>query len=226
MKSGFVAKSKWSTHTGMAGNYRVASELLLRGLNPFFPAVDDGVDLVVDGIVKVQVKSAHAMRRPDDFQCQTGYNFSLARGPKALGGGIATRSTPRIFSGKVDFVVLWGIGQNRFWIVPAHLLDDRMTIYLGPEGRFIPVDAIRIRQMLDAGNDQRTIAAALGVSEMTISRRIRKVLSEPGPVVAELIKIRECEGRWDHIQEAIRALTQADDIVRNRADQEIVKEIL
>ncbi len=209
MKCGFVAKSWKSGMTGMAGNMRVASELLLRGLNVSIPLVDTGVDLEVEGVVKLQVKSAHVMKRPSE-NCPPGYNFCLGRGPKALGGGKATISTPRIFSEKVHFVVLWGIEQSRFWIVPAEKLDGRMTIYLGPEGRWIATDAEKIKQMLESGMTQRDISLALGVSEMTISRRVNKIFTSPSETIADLISIRECEGRWDHIHSFVQMMKETN----------------
>lgn len=207
MFSGFVAKAARSTSIGMAGNLRVASELLLRGLEVSLPVVDSGIDLYVEGIAKIQVKSAHAMHFASSHR-QAAYNFNLARGPKALGGGIATKSMPRIFSDKCDFVVCWGIDQNRFWIVPAEKLDNRMTIYLGPEGRWIATDAEKIKQMMESGMTQRDIAVSLGISEMTVSRRVNKIFASPSDTIADLISIRECEGRWDNIQSFVEMMKE------------------
>lgn len=205
-----IDRSWKSGMTGMAGNLRVASELLLRELNVSLPCVDTGVDLEVEGLVRLQVKAAHAMKRPDGYGGQVGYTFTLHkfRQNKTKGAYTVTRK----FSDKCHFVVLWGIEQNRFWIVPADLLDGRMTIYVGPEGRWIATDAVKIKAMLDAGHTQRDIAHALGVSEMTMSRRIRKVLTEPCEVIANLIRIRECEGRWDYIQTYLNTVRDVDTV--------------
>lgn len=203
-----ISKCWKSGMTGMGGNYRVASELLLRDLNVSFPAVDTGVDLEVEGIVRVQVKSAHAMKRPADYKSGMGYNFSLMRGPRALGGGQSIRSEKRVFSKTCDFVVLFGIEQGRFWIVPAMMLDGRASIYLGTDSRWIATDEARIQAMLESGMTQRDIANELGVSEMTLSRRARGIMSQPGEVVAELNRIRDCEGRWDLIQSCINTMRE------------------
>lgn len=210
MKCGFKDKAWQSGTTGMAGNLRVASELMLRGFSVSVPYVDNGVDLYVNGLLRIQVKSAHVYKRG---QGQPSYVFALGRGPKARGGGIATKSTPRIFSEQCHFVVLWGIEQHRFWVVPANLLDGRMTIYLGPEGRWIATDAERIKVMLESGMTQRDIAKELGVSEMTVSRRVNKMFTKPCDTIAALMRIRECEGRWDYIRQYLDTMNEADRVV-------------
>lgn len=209
MNNGFGRHGITSTRTGMAGNLRVASELLLRGFDVSIPYVDTGVDLYVSGCVRIQVKSAHLMTRQYSTGQQPTFNFFLAKGPAALGGGLSTKSVARIFSAKCDFVVLWGIEQNRFWIVPAALLDNRMSIALGPDIRWVPIDADQLKAKVEAGMTQREIAAELGVCEMTISRRMNQQFIKPSTVIAAMQRIKETEGRWDLLQDYIGTMNEA-----------------
>jgi ribosomal protein L13 len=53
---------------GKAGEHSVAAQLLLRGHNPFFPAVDIGADLVIESGIKIQVKTAHLRFQKSCYQ--------------------------------------------------------------------------------------------------------------------------------------------------------------
>ncbi len=115
--------------------YAVASHLCLRGYIPLEPSVDFGVDLMLDNGLRLQVKVAH-LTYPDRMPKQKG-NFGI-RGGSILGGyrggaygfnlrrGVWDRSSNRwkrnesgTYHGVADFFVLWGIDENRFWIVPT-----------------------------------------------------------------------------------------------------------
>lgn len=213
MKPCFGQHKGLSTIIGMAGNLRVASELMLRGFDVSSPYVDSGIDLYVNGIVRIQVKTAHIFTKQFSTGQQPCYNFFLARGPKAKGKGISTKSERRKFSDKCDFVILFGIEQNRFWIVPAALLDNRMSISLGPDVRWYDIDGDQINSMLAEGKDQRTIAHDLRVSEMTISRRIHKLFTVPSETVAMMKQIKDSEGKWDQIQSYLDTMREADDAI-------------
>jgi hypothetical protein len=123
---------------GQAGNYRVASELLLRGYNVYFPAADTGVDILVEGCVRVQVKSAHLTRTnhsPDNWRAHYSslaslYGFRLS-GMRHMKGTRTVKATPRDFTKECDFLVLWGIEENRFWVIPSALITRRCTVVLG-----------------------------------------------------------------------------------------------
>lgn len=213
-----------TTAQGMAGNFRVASELLLRGFRVYMPAVDSGVDLLVNECVRVQVKSAHVKAVPRYAGAQPSYGFWLARGPKGLGGGRSTKTVARIFSKTCDFVVLWGIEQGRFWIVPAALLDNRYSVTVGPDMRWIPIDTSRVRQLHAEGMIQGDIAKELGVSEMTVSRRRRGMYSNEPDANVLIHRIKACEGRWENIQDVVDTLTEACEdlsVKLNEAEKEL-----
>lgn len=199
---------------GMAGNYRVASELMLRGLNVYFPAIDIGVDLLVEGCVRVQVKSAHiSTHHRYDKSGRPVYGFRLTQ--THFLGSRGVRSSARDFSKDCDFVVLWGIEQNRFWIVPAALLNDRFSIVLGQEDRWVQSDVDAIRQMHAEGKTSEEIGQKLGMSTMTVWRRTQGMyVDSPNPLIH---RIKNCEGRWDLIESCLDTLTEATQQVASEA---------
>ena len=47
---------------GLAGEFRVMSELLLRDFNPAKSYLENGADIILDNGLKLEVKSAHKTR--------------------------------------------------------------------------------------------------------------------------------------------------------------------
>jgi len=112
---------------GQAGVYRIASLLCMRGLNPYFPAVDVGADLIVDSC-KIQVKCAHL--RLNSVYPNGAYWFKLSF-PTVKQGKRVWKN--RAFSDSCDFVVFWGIEHDKFWIVPSSKLDTKQCLTLCPD---------------------------------------------------------------------------------------------
>lgn len=111
----------WTHKQGQAGVYQVASQLLLRGVNVFFPAVDLGADLITDSGVRVQVKITHHSARMSSAYPAGAYWFhfmktGIRRGKRT----VAVRN----LAADCDVVVLWGIEDDKFWVVPACELAD------------------------------------------------------------------------------------------------------
>jgi len=118
---------------GQAAVYRVASELLLREIPVALPVVDDrGVDIIALPSVRIQVKSAY-LRHHHRVYPQGAYWFKFVQGPIVSGNHTIKRRGPRRFSAQCDFVVLVGIDQGRFWIVPAYVLDGKSLCVVGPD---------------------------------------------------------------------------------------------
>jgi hypothetical protein len=113
---------------GQAGVYRVASELMLRGAGVYLPACDrEGIDLITNAGARVQVKTAR-LGRCRQLEKRRGYHFRFScsqRGRKHDYVRIA-----RKYSEEVDFIVIWGIDEDRFWIVPAAIFDNRQCLIL------------------------------------------------------------------------------------------------
>ena len=204
-----IAERNRNRLTGQAGVYRVAAALLLRGFIPHFPSVDCGSDLTVQGGLRVQVKTSRLR-----FHCkaypQGAYYFKLTH---ACG---KRRGQPRTFSTECDFVVLWGVDHDRFWVVPAPMLDGRQLVVVGPDVHWVDADVEAIEQLYDQGLTQSQIAEQLGLTEITISRRLRGLYLVQSPTRALSSKVRACEGRWDYVEAAVRTLVQATSISPSR----------
>ncbi len=124
---------------GQAGVYAVASQLCLRGMNPMFPAVDDGVDLMLSNGIRLQIKTARLIHpklyvpgntgsrggRQAGYRHGGAYCFGLRRGewlPKEK----KYQRVKRGYGEVADFFVLWGIDEDRFWIVPTSIKNRQI----------------------------------------------------------------------------------------------------
>jgi hypothetical protein len=114
---------------GQAGVYAVASKLCLLGHVPFFPGVDYGYDLVIENGIKLQVKAAYASLASDkrDMYPWPSYRFDM-RVSKPNAHGKMERMN-RHYRKVADFFVLWGIDENRFWIVPTSEIKGATVLF-------------------------------------------------------------------------------------------------
>ena len=109
---------------GMAGVYAVASRLCMLGHVAFFPSVDDGVDVMLGNGVRLQVKCG-TLRNHPGYKHGV-YCIDTARMYKWEG---QVRSyKPRSYKEKVDFVIFWGIEENRFFVIPAGKITGAIWI--------------------------------------------------------------------------------------------------
>lgn len=103
---------------GQAGVWAVASQLARRGIVPLFPGVDQGFDLMLGNGIKLQVKTATLKIYGGDKR-YLAYCFDC-RGRK---WNPETKQYNRRALGEyaklADFFVLWGIDEDRFWIIPT-----------------------------------------------------------------------------------------------------------
>lgn len=113
---------------GQAGVFRVASELMLRGVGVYLPAVDrDGIDLMTPSGLRIQVKCGR-LRWSRQLSTRRGYHFRF--GCAQQGNQHRHVARARKYSEEVDYIVIWGIDEDRFWIVPASVFDDRQCLIL------------------------------------------------------------------------------------------------
>lgn len=112
---------------GQSGVWAVASQLGLRGHNCLFPTVDNGYDLMIENGLKLQIKSRYLIGRDCKAYPHWMYSFDLRRSiwDSKLGRVKGFSSYSQI----ADFFVLWGIDENRFWIVPSSL--DQSSVNIG-----------------------------------------------------------------------------------------------
>ena len=192
--------------TGKAGEYAVAAQLMIRGVVPFFPAVDRGVDLMAENGCRIQVKSVHRCTTPITLRknLEGVYRFAFKRGVYRASSERGTikevRYVPaRKFSEYCDIVALWGIDQNRFWIVPSNLLDGIQGIDLGQyRDRAFSKDVPAMREMVSLGYSQEEIGKHFGISGAAVCVRLKRAGTEVN-VTKQTAAIRACENAWDHI---------------------------
>jgi hypothetical protein len=180
-------------YLGKAGEYAVASQLLLRGVPVSFPAVDDGADLYA-GHLRIQVKAARKIRAKRAGSW--GYHFNI---------GVhkwhpEKRQHYHAMGNKVDFYVFWGVDENRFWIAPAHLLAKTAVRIVEGSQRY-SVNGDDIRALLGTGLTQRAIAERLGISEMSVSRVANGLL--PLTVPGSCYEVARREDAWHEIISAL-----------------------
>ena len=108
MKSGMI---------GLAGEFRVMSELLLRGHNPAKSYLEDGADLILENGFRIEVKSAHKIK----YGRGIAYNFDLRRGNRKMD----------LKHDGFDFIICWCIEESAFYIIPQNILTAgvNITIY-------------------------------------------------------------------------------------------------
>lgn len=104
---------KNSMAIGLAGEFRVMSELLLRGLNPSKSYLDTGIDITLDNGKTIQVKSAKKRRESRNYER---YLLTL------LGNG----------KNRAEFFVFWCIDDDDFFIVPTNKINGKRSIVFSP----------------------------------------------------------------------------------------------
>jgi len=119
-----IGKMKKSIPHGMligeAGVHRVASELLKRGIQVYFPAIDNGIDLFANRIA-LQVKTASRSKTG-----QYAFNFKSWRREDGK-----PRYQKMNLHNDVRFVVLWGLDEDLLWVVPANVLRKSRQVQIG-----------------------------------------------------------------------------------------------
>lgn len=191
---------------GKAGEYAVASQMLLRQLVTFFPAVDTGVDLIAENGCRIQVKTSRKCVTYKTLKKNSEgvYRFKF---PKVRYRntstrsfvGLGTKTSVKPFHEFCDVVVLWGVEENRFWIVPARMLEGVTKVDLGPDNsRGFSKDVPEMRAMLAAGNTQDEVAKHFGISQAAVSIRLKREGSKIF-ISKRTAAVRACENAWDHI---------------------------
>lgn len=193
---------------GQAGVYQVLAELILRGFRPYMPASDMGVDILLEQGIRIQVKTT--MRASTHHRLREGtLLFSLAQARRVGANNTVRLVPPRIFSDACDFVVLWAIEPQRFWIIPAAVLDHRHTAAISPVRQWRDFDSAQVDVLKAQGMTVAQIARHLGVAPRTVTRRQTtfQVLKRKDT------NLQSYEGRWDLITGMLATLTEAQQSV-------------
>ena len=101
-------------HIGLAGEFRVMSELLMRGHNPAKSYLENGADVILENGKRIEIKCSTkypSTRRKDGRIAGEKYVFTLA------GGNRKKQSLDN-----VDFVICWAIDDNIFYIIPSKVI--------------------------------------------------------------------------------------------------------
>lgn len=158
-----------------AGEYAVASELLLRGVSVHFPAVDagDGIDLLAGGVLRIQVKTS----TPHSYR-YGGYVFTPVKRMRLE--GYRNYRTKYLDWTQVDYLICVGMGEpRRFWVIPAAFFikyrPEAQSLMLGTKHQGAPVDHEEIVRLFQAGKSQAQIAREMGISPMAVSTHVRGV---------------------------------------------------
>ena len=98
---------------GLAGEFRVMSELLLRGHNPAKSFLEEGADIILENGLRIEIKCGHRCNAQKGIYEQNNYLFSFCGGHKKQYSTL----------GDSDFVILWLLDDDCFLIIPS----DKIT---------------------------------------------------------------------------------------------------
>lgn len=115
-------------HIGKAGEYRVMSELLLLGWVPSMPSIDIGKDIVLNTGISLQVKT---VSKPVGRFYTAQFGNSKYHQEKIA-----------------DFIVIWCIEENCFYIIPSKDVKGRQTIAV-PSPKITIIKSCQYRQFLE-----------------------------------------------------------------------------
>lgn len=195
---------------GQVGVHRVAAELLLREWAPYFPSVYSGIDLVVNGIVRLQVKTTS--RIVQNAWKKSHYNFTLKKSAiYHRRSTVPARS--RVFSQECDFVVCHAADSGRFWVIPAATLDGKSGIVMSATGntQWRDIDWKKIHELRQAGRSLYQISDETGVPFETVRRRLARPESK-----RTYTNMAQYEGRWDFIGDALRMVASVNEVDQPR----------
>ena len=184
---------------GKAAEYIVASQILLRGGDVSWPAIDTGYDLIGPNGCKVQVKSAHLRCTPAVTKNypEGVYTFGLV----SRGNYRKEKRTSKLhdYWDKCDILVFWGIEHNRFWIAPSYMVEGSWSVVLGPDSsRAFESEIPKIKELLAQGLTQEEVGRMYGVGGPAICTRLQRA-GTPMHSDSASFKVRKCENAWGYI---------------------------
>ena len=114
---------------GMAGELRVRSELLRRGIGCGKLDFDGGTDIILENGKKIGVKTSEKPIN-DKKNYSWKYSFSI-RAPQvreAKDGLYTKKFIRRDYTGLVDYWVFWCIQDDKFYIIPNSEIGQKISI--------------------------------------------------------------------------------------------------
>ena len=117
-----VVSFKDRNFIGLAGEFRVMSELLMRKFNLAKSYLQDGYDILLESGIKIEVKSSHRYEKNKKYYSKRvikGRNYSNST--RVSGYNFTFRSANK--KGKIlknfDFAVCWCINDDVFYVIPV-----------------------------------------------------------------------------------------------------------
>lgn len=192
-------QAKEASRIGKAGEHLVAAELLIRGMAPSWPSVDEGFDLILSNGCRIQVKTAR-VRNIAAWSDEPVYSFHFKqRKFVAYSSGRMQERARKDFSQVCDVVVLVGLEARRFWIVPATRLDHVHCAYMGPATvRDFEKDIPDMQEMVRLGFSQKEIGQYYGIHQTSVTSRLQ-MAGVPKASKKYIGTLRASEGAWHHI---------------------------
>ena len=124
---------------GLAGEFRVMSELLMRGFNPAKSYLEDGADIILnDNGLRIEVKSSHRCHIMDKQRdVEKGYKWRKAYLFSLKGGARKRQST-----NSYDILIAWCIDDDCFFVIPSSVITAEsiglVDISDNGRGKYIP----------------------------------------------------------------------------------------
>ena len=116
---------------GIAGELRVRSELLIRGIGCGAFDYDNGTDIVLSNGKKIGVKTANRPNK-DVKNYSWKYSFSI-RTPQVRNAGkgmYEKKFMRRDYIGFVDYWIFWCIQNDDFYIIPNGEIGQKVSIVI------------------------------------------------------------------------------------------------
>ena len=109
---------------GIAAEYRVISELILRGHSPCRPLSPKRADLILENGLRVEIKGSKWYPEKNGYQC----DLTLGHGRKKPDPGF------------YDYLIAWCIDDNVFYIIPAGKIkaSSKLSISLSSKSKYSP----------------------------------------------------------------------------------------
>lgn len=201
---------KNNTHYfGQAAEHFVVGQLLMREIPVSLPIVDDGVDLIAGNGIRIQVKAVRKRRKSGE-----GYNFMLAARVRK-GDGSGYRVKERDMSKDVDFLILWGAEENRFWILPARIFEGKRPqgILVGSKTHRKQVDHEKIRELLASGLGLTAVAKKMDVSINCVYECSKgRTAGTYKDTIINAVESDKYENAWHEIENAVKLSRSIDEI--------------
>jgi hypothetical protein len=188
-------KPSRSAMQGQAAVHLVAAHVLMLGHIPLFPDIDYGYDIKLDNGLRLQVKSSRLQKMGRSFPAG-GYRFNFRKNSMAYGKRVV--GVVRDYTAVADFFVLWGVDENRFWIVPCSKKHTSLFIPAKNDGieRTPWLDFHKIKELHDSGMNNSEIGRLFNVSHNTIRLTLKNGESRNNEHGSTRHTV-SLEGRWD-----------------------------